>query len=220
MNLKELIAEFRTVTDDLTYPYFWSDAEIIGYANEAERQAARRALLLMDVETSELCRYTVLAGQALLRLDSRVIMVRRLRLIGQNRALAIRSWREVEELTPAWEQSVGDPVVAIPDWQTGAMRLAPIPTNDDSALVAVFRLPLVSMATSTDCPEINPSYHLTLVSSMLAQGYSKHDSETFDPEAAAFYEAQFTAAVGPAAGLPAETQATRDTSRTRHKAPR
>jgi len=220
MNVKELIANYRRLSDDTVQPYFWSDQELIGYANQVERDAAGRGKLIMDVETSDVCRYRVRAGQPIIELDPRVVEVRRARLLAQDKALAIRGWREIEELTPNWDSTTGTPAVAMPDLKSACLYLSPTPTADDSLTCAIFRLPLNDMAAPDDSPEINPRYHLNLVHGMLAIGYGKHDSECFDPQAAAFYSGLFDAAFGPPVAAPSDSQAAADVSRARHGAPR
>lgn len=217
MTLYELTQKAREISDDLARPYKWSDDEWRDHANATERDAARRALLLMDVETSSVCSYDVSSGEALITLDPRVVSVRRIRLVGQARPLALHSWREVEEMNANWDLATGAPVVAIPDWKTDCLRLSPIPTANDTALAAVFRLPLADMVGDGDTPEINARYHLDLVNGMLARAYGKHEADCFNPQAATFYAGLFDAVFGPPLAASVETQAARTTDRSRHE---
>jgi len=214
MNLRELIKEFRRVTDDLAEPYFWTDPEIIGYANQAEQEACRRALLLSDT-----AKIKVRANNPIVALIEGTILVRRVRLIAAARNLRLLSWRRVEEKTPNWEDQTGAPFVGIPDWISGAIRLHPVPIAEDTAAMNFYRLPNADMASGSDCPEIDVKHHFALVDHMLELGYGKHDADCFDPNAAAFHAGKFTAVFGPPASAVAEAGAERDVSRSRHSSP-
>lgn len=214
MTLRELIADFRTITGDLADPYFWSNADLIGYANQAENEAARRALLIADTADMD-----VRANEPLVELGASILLVRRARLAGAGKTLRILGWRTVEETTPDWEDAAGTPYAAIPDWVSGALRLTPIPGVDDQINAAIYRLPRHPMEAPDDSPEIHAQYHKALVDHMLELGYSKHDADTFDPQAAAYYAGRFTATFGPPASMVSETAAARDVSRDRHSPP-
>jgi len=213
MKIKELITEFRTITGDLKFPYFWSDQNIIGYANKAEMEACRRALLIADTGILD-----VFANEPLVALDPLILFVRRVRLETGAKNLKLLSWRRVEETTPDWESVNASPVpfIAMPDWVSGALRLYPTPVSDDTARAAYFRLPLNPMTGMDDAPEINVRHHKDLLDHMLELGYAKHDADTFDPAAVKFYGDRFTTIFGPPVSGVAETDAERDTSRARH----
>ena len=48
MNLAQLTAQFRARVDDTVATYLWPDTEVTGFANQAEREAAERAKLLLE----------------------------------------------------------------------------------------------------------------------------------------------------------------------------
>lgn len=215
MKVKDYIFEFRKFTRDVAEGSFWSDEEILGYLNQAEREAARRALLLADVGFLD-----VYAGDPIVILPKPVLLVRRARLVTGAKTLRLAGWREVEELTPDWEDSTGTPNVVLTDWVTQALRLAPTPIADDTLRAAYFRLPRNEMRSTNDEPEINARHHFALLDHMLELGYSKHDADRFDPNAAAFHAGKFAASFGPPSSSAAETIAERDSSRDRHSSPR
>lgn len=215
MNLADYIAAYRSITQDEGEGVFWNDSEIIAYANRAENEAARRALLIADTGI-----LNVFASDPLVSLAPMILLVRRVRLVTGQKNLAIKGWREVEEMEPHWEDQTGAPRVAIPDWITGALRLSPTPTANDTIRANYFRLPRKEMTAMEDRPEIPLAHHQGLLDHMLELGYSKHDADRFDPDAAAYYGGRFTATFGPAASAVSETLAQRDVARDRHSAPR
>ena len=73
MKLEQLVALFRSEVDDTAAPYLWTDPEVIDYAADAEMEACRRALLLIDSSTVATCQYTVAPGASVVTLDPRVL---------------------------------------------------------------------------------------------------------------------------------------------------
>lgn len=76
MTLDDIILSTRDRLDDLSEPYRWSDAILLEYANEAEREACRRAHLIIDKETDSICRIPVVAGNSIYSLSSKIIKIR------------------------------------------------------------------------------------------------------------------------------------------------
>lgn len=191
MTLEELIQEFRNKTTDTKVPYLWSDDEIIGYANDAEQDACRRAHLLID-SSGEAAQAPVYANDPLVELDDRVISVRRARMASSSIPLAPKTVRSMDDAVPGWDSATpSSPVVFIPDWQTGSLYLFPPSSTDSTMMMTVARLPMNDMVKMKDKPEIKPRYHKGLVNGMLYRGYIKQDADTFDKAKAEFYEMLF-----------------------------
>lgn len=76
MTLTEILVEARAKLNDQYVPYKWSDIELFGYANEAEREACRRANLIVDNSISDYCSITLVAGKSLYTLDGKVLRIR------------------------------------------------------------------------------------------------------------------------------------------------
>lgn len=76
MTLEELVAAARLKLDDAVLPYLWTTDELVNYANEAEREACRRANLIVDRTTAAYCRIAVVAGKYLYTLPNKILQVR------------------------------------------------------------------------------------------------------------------------------------------------
>ena len=76
MTLEQIISVCRRRLDDEEEPYRWSDDDLCLFANEAEREACRRAHLIIDKTTDAVCRQQVIAGNALYTLNAKIIRVR------------------------------------------------------------------------------------------------------------------------------------------------
>lgn len=191
MNLSELIEAFRIESgDSVNKPYFWSDSYLTFLANEAESEACRRAGLLRD-STSSFCEVDVAADEPLITLDPAIITVLRARLSTVTGALSSITSTQMDDCEPLWETHTGRPTSYVPDYQTGALRLYPIPNVDDVLFMTVSRLPVRKMEDDEDVPEIRPEYHYGLVHWMLYRAYMKQDADTFAPGKAAVSLAEF-----------------------------
>jgi hypothetical protein len=197
MNLHQLIDRFRKDAFDLVAPYFWSDDELTHYANQAETEACRRALLIVD-STSPVSRVDIVAGDEGVTLDPAVVYVRRAKLASRGRTLIFKCARAMDEEFPGWENAVPSiPVVAIPDFQTGYLRFWPPSVAADTLEATVIRTPLREMENEEDFPEISPRYHVHLLKWMKHLAYSKPDADTYDRDRGQLFAEQFTAEFGP-----------------------
>ena len=80
MNLRQLVDQFRKDVLDLAKPYKWSDEEVVGYLNDSQDEACRRALLLVD-SSSIATEVSLGSGESEIELHESVIYVRRVRIV-------------------------------------------------------------------------------------------------------------------------------------------
>lgn len=196
MNLTQLIKVARQRLDDLSAtPYLWSRAELVEYANDAEREACRRARLIVDSTTAAICQIALVSGTDTYALDDRVIFIKRVKLTGHVTPLGRAHSADLDEQRPGWEDDTGVPLAYVPNMDTNTFRPYPSPDASYTANLTVIRTPLAEMADGDDEPEIPGRYHLGLVHWMVHRAYSKHDSQTLNPKAAAeaadMFEAEF-----------------------------
>lgn len=190
MTLADLIDDFREESHDLGDPPFWSVSRLARLASEGQREACRRGDLLID-STGPMCSASVTAGDPIVTLDPRALEVKRIRLASRGFQLCPVTTSQMDECALTWEQDSGDPTNFVTDYQTGAIRLYPIPVADDELSLTVRRLPLVDMVNDDDEPEIRIEAQPALVQWMLYRAYSKQDADTFDPNKAARALAEF-----------------------------
>lgn len=197
MTLEEMIADARERTGDLTVPYFCSDASFTRYANQGEREACRRARLLVDSTTEAICKVTIASGTAVYALDRRVLFVRRATIDGQSRPLQRVHHRDLDRSGTEWMSEPGEVVAWVVGLDTFKLRLYRMPEDDAVARLTVQRLPLEDLAANDDEPEIDDRYHEALVSWMCHRFYSTNDSETRDEAKAAQALEEFEREFGP-----------------------
>lgn len=206
MTPQEMLDHFRLQADDAAQPYLWGDALLIGYANEAQLEASRRARLFEDATTQAVCEIAVTAGTAIYDVDARVQFIRRVKLASQSRPLPKASVRALDEGAPGWEASdPSEPIGWIP-WETHKVRLVPTPVANDTLRLIVVRDPLLpidlgnplAVPTPIDpTPAEAPArYHYALVDWVLHRAYLHRErQDQYRPEESkerlAMFEAEF-----------------------------
>lgn len=191
MTLAELLADARMKSTDDVAPYLWSDAELKGYANEAEREACRRGRLIVDSTSTQVCNITLAANRATTILSPKVFFVNRAKLVGESLPLTPISYKDLDRQVPGWEDTTGTPTHFVKDMDSGKFRPYPTPTAATAVRLTVTRMPLCDMTEDTDEPEIRPHLHESLVHWMLYRQYSKPDADTEDEAKAAKHLALF-----------------------------
>ena len=195
MKLGDLIAIVRNELDDDVAPYLWSDPEMIDYAVDAENEASRRARLLIDSTTTAICQITTAAATAVYALSPLVLFIRRAKMSTEDYALGRVAVRDLDYRVPGWETETGTPTHFVTDYETGKIRLYPIPNAVGTVKLTVVRMPKVDLATINDTPEIHPRLHRSLRFWMMYRAYSKQDAETKDDQKAGenlgLFEAEF-----------------------------
>jgi len=195
MNLRDLIDEFRwEAADEATTP-FWTDTFLARAASQAEQEACRRGALILD-SSSPFCSISFGAGDNLLKLDGKILEIRRAKISIPGRKIDPVTSSHLDRNSDQWESETGEPLAYVTDYQTGHIRLYPTPTAADEIQLTVRRLPLADLVDDNDEPEIRPESHLGLVQWMLYRAYMRQDADTFNPNKAAAALAEFVREFG------------------------
>jgi hypothetical protein len=184
MVLSELIALVRNRIDDTVYAdgYLVSDAQIIQFANTAERQICERGAAIYDDTTASVCRYAFLAGVASATLSPSVLSVLSARWDGQQLAhLPTHGYEDLKDTL----RTISKPRFFL---QTGSLiSLFPTPETDGLLTLATYRYPLQMMEMESDEPEIPEAHHIYMAHWMTYEAASLWDESgegVYDPELA------------------------------------
>jgi hypothetical protein len=211
MTGQEIIDQLRIMLDDVEVPYLWPDAELLRYANEAEREACRRALLIKDRTTSAdsgtkgICSLSLGSGTADYTLSPLVIQILRVKLpsdaaassagtAGYGSPLQQYTRDEMDDIAYDWENLTGTPEAFISE-AGNELQIIPIPTFATTAKLIVYRLPLVDFTDATS-PEIHSQYHFAMVDWALHLAYIKNDSDTLNGELSKYHAGKFELSFG------------------------
>lgn len=103
------------------------------------------------------------------------------------RKVSVDKWRK----NPYWEQVIGDPTEYATDWFTNYIAINYRSLTPDTMMLSVRRLPLVDLINDDDEPEFREHYHDFMINGILAQMYSKQDTQTYDKARYEQFEADF-----------------------------
>ncbi len=189
MNTTGLYDLFRGDVVDLAKPYLWSDDEVFAYMTDAQNCFCRLGYGIADVTTPEVVQVPIVTGEEYAPVHKSIVNFRLARLKSTNHDLELR------DLLSANSSMIGDygnvfnattehrpgPVRGmVIGEQKDVVRWVGIPQEDDTALLAVYRLPLNQALTFDQEFEIEEQHHFTLLAWMKFRAYSKQDAETFD----------------------------------------
>ena len=186
MNLGEIITAFRYKTEDQTTPYKWSDAEITYYTNQIIWELCEKCRLIKDSSTTAICQISVIADTDLYTYDSRILEIEKPIRYGDDRiAIYPINRTEVFQYSQSWETvESGKPTHYMLDYESNKIRLYPIPTENTTLYLTVYRAPSADLVstTLTGTPEIKARYHYYLLEGILYHAYQKDDDNTLDLE--------------------------------------
>lgn len=202
MNVADYIAEFRSdLSDDAGEKPLWSDAEIVGWLNEAVQEANERAKLTEDSTTPAVCSIPVVAGTAVYALHPSVFQVKRVALNG--RKIEESSVEAQDACGPSgWETRSGTPREYIFQQASGgnpaSIRLVRVPSDAGTLTLTVYRGALKKLSEDLDTqkPEVPERFHKHLKNWVYRCAYLKQDIETLDRTKAAEFEAIFERSFG------------------------
>lgn len=176
-----LITMFRSLMHDAVAPYMHTDPELYFYMTEGEAEIARRTLCIQDV-TSAAVTYAVLADEPNVTLNDAIVRVRYAWWLenGGEYKLDIDSLDSMVAQGVRILSQAGRPNTFMTGTGTNQARLYPIPQNDGSVVLSVYRTPLQPLSASAQF-EIPLQYRAALLEWMRYRAYMKEDSETYDP---------------------------------------
>lgn len=183
MTLEELVADFRTTTQDKVAPYLFEQADVARWLIEAEQEACIRGRLLHEADNPAVCSIDVAIAETVYPLHPALYEIDHLGLLEagatqqRNVKLVSREW--LDDKQPGWRDRSGVPCYAI---QTDtSIRLVPTPSAIATLKLEGYRLPMRGLTSDkASKPEINAAHHRHLVYWALYRAFGTPDSETMD----------------------------------------
>jgi hypothetical protein len=207
MTPSDLADIFRSDVDDTDeVDPLWTDIEVFSYMDRSQKMFARRTDYFADASTAEIVTVDVTADEAFVDLDPRITKIRGARLASNGRKIEFKKYDDVEHSgyqgnrdysdygyhrfsgfnQVNWEIVKGAPTVAITDLEKDRIRLVPIPIDDDTINLHVYRLPLADITCDNDAVfEIDElEYQTGLIYYMKFLAYQKNDADVFNTDLA------------------------------------
>jgi len=207
----EMLRLFRDSVDDATDEdggtsadrLMASDFEVHAWLDEAQKEFARRTQFFTDATTAEIVSPPVVANDAWVELDERIVEIHSAVTVTANRDLRLVSFNEMRRgavsddygvsSTGNWRTATGTPTMGVLDMEPHRMRLAPVPVAADTLALFVTRLPLCDVAVGEDVEmEVRDvSHQFVLLEWMKHRAYGKADVDVFDGRLFALHLAAF-----------------------------
>ena len=192
MTSDDLYALFRSDVVDAVAPHLWSDTEVWGYMNDAYRMFARLTGGIPDT-TSALTRLALTPGVATNAVSPLILRFRSAYLLSDGTELKIINEADLPRLAtsdygqvnPARRNLLTGKVTHMVTGMdrratSGTVRWVYIPDAEDTVQLSVQRLPLETVESGFEFPEIGEEHHEHLMLWMKARAYGKQDAECFD----------------------------------------
>lgn len=202
MNSSDLYDRFRADVFDTREPYLWSDLEVYGYMDAAQKQFCRKAGGILD-STSALTQLSFQANQAWVATSPLILAIQRAQRLSDFKTVDVISVEELARLGGGDDYGVqlqfrldnqpGEVRFAVNNLEVDKLRLLRIPKVADTLALTVYRLPLKSITDGDQKFEIAEPHHEYLLWWMKALAYMKQDAETRDDGKAQRFQQQFLA---------------------------
>ena len=185
--VSDLIKAFREDEKDSVGPdFFWTDLQLVRFANQALAAFAENTLSIVDdgivVDVS--------AGSDALPYPDYIIDVLDAQLV-----IGEKDWpldvKAPVDAPRSRMPKTGRPSMLVVNGATGSMRLAAIPQQDGLVRLTVIRRQKDELRKDSRLTDVNRAHRETLLLHIKHRAYSVNDSEMFDPAKAAGYLSEF-----------------------------
>jgi hypothetical protein len=188
MDSTELRDVFRSEMFDLAEPYLVSDFLVYTYLDDAQKMFCR---LTEGIEDGRKFTIAVQAGVEWYILNKSILKIRRVADLTTGRPVDLISAETADQRGVTFDGRVGPLRAVVTGSQKGQVRVWPVPALSSTLTLEVFRLS--AKVEEGDGFEIDEQHHLALVLWAKHKAYGIHDSELFDADKSAMYEARFRA---------------------------
>lgn len=192
MDSTALLQRFRAEVRDEATPYLWSDAEIFGYIDDAQKMFCRMHGGIAD-SSSALTTLVVAAGAEFVTVSPLILKIRAVRNAATGRDIQLLNYEDLQLGGAGGQYDYGQYVSnfrldSTPGEVTGAvegmepnkLRLVAIPLEETTLKLVLYRMPRLTI-DSTGLPlEIDEHHQRYLLHWMKYLAHQKQDAETYD----------------------------------------
>lgn len=201
MNAGELLDLFRKDVMDFTAPYFWSDAEIYAYMNDAYYMFVRLIGGVPDFLNDNVCLLTAETGEKFVDLHPSILVIRTASLEPTGDQIRIINAQDVESLNDEdfgmlrrlnQSTTTGKVKYLVIGQQPDIGQWVNIPDQDYSVRLLVDRLPTAVISTANQkFSDVKSHHHIHFLKWMKHLAYNKQDSEAFNKTKSDQMKAEF-----------------------------
>lgn len=192
MNSSELLSLFRSEMADQEETYLWSDEDIFGYADDAQKMFCRLTDGIADASTEAVVKLEIDVDTDWVALHPSILRIRSATRADTGRAVEIINRDDMPSRRWFFDGMTGAVKALVIGQEANKARVFPKSSETVDVMLDVFRLPLVDVNTDGDQALEAPAiHHPHLLHWMKHRAYLKQDAETFNRSKAAEFEARF-----------------------------
>lgn len=179
--------------NDQASPYLWADDQVYSYINDAQRMFCRLTDNIGDASTPEVIRINVTAGTEWYPTHPSILKVRACSRLDTGRPVDVLNREDMAQRNMFFDGRTGPVSALVIGMESHKARVWPVPSEDVTLELLVFRLPLRTISEAQTALEVDEQHHEALLHWVKHRAYSVQDAEAFDKTKAAEFEAKFRA---------------------------
>ena len=192
MNSSELLSLFRSEMVDEVEPFLWSDENIFGYEDDAQKMFCRNTDGIADATTVAVTKIDVVPDNSWLNLHASILKIRKVTRSDTGLTVELLNQEDMDLRNMHFDSTKGPVKALITGMEGHKIRVWPISSETISLLLTVFRLPLNKITDDGDQTfEVDEEHHRHLLMWCKHLAYMKQDAETFDKSKAKDFEERF-----------------------------
>jgi hypothetical protein len=192
MDSTALLQRFRAEVRDEATPYLWSDAEIFGYIDDAQKMFCRMHGGIAD-SSSALTTLVAAAGAEFVTVSPLILKIRAVRNAATGRDIQLLNYEDLQ-LGGAggqydygqyvsnfrFDSTPGEVTGAVEGMEPNKLRLVAIPLEETTLKLVLYRMPRLTIDSAGLPLEIDEHHHRHLLHWMKYLAHQKQDAETYD----------------------------------------
>jgi hypothetical protein len=194
MNSTEALDLLRLEIADTKLPSLWSDGEIYGYLDDAQKMFCRNTEGISDGSTTAVVDILVTPGTDWVDLHPAILTIRTLARGDNGREVDLLSPEDMAKRGLLFDGLPGAVHRLVVGIEENKARVHPVSSETVTLKLSVYRLPLTGITEDGDeAFEIASIHHRHLLLWAKSLAYSKNDAETYDKNKAERYATAFEA---------------------------
>ncbi len=194
MNTSELLSLYRSEMADEAAPYLWSDADVFGYFDDAQKMFCRKTDGIADASTEAVVKLSVVPGTDWVATHPSILRIRTAIRVDTGRSIEVINQDDMPARRWYFDGVTSSIKALIIGMEAGKARVFPKSNETVDVMLTVFRLPLEKITDAGDQAfEIAEEHHPHLLLWAKHRSYLKQDTETYDRTKAGEFETKFFA---------------------------
>lgn len=179
MDSSSVLAQFRADVVDEVEPHLWSDAEVFGYIDDAQKMFCRLTGGLGDTSSS-VSQINYVVGVNKVALSPLILKFRAAYHSVNQQPVEVLNFEDLASRCVRLDNRAGHPRYIVIGMEENTGVLYPTPIDSGMIQLMIDRLPLKTINDEDQKLEVADQHKRGLLLWVKAQAYSKQDAETLD----------------------------------------